>query len=190
MPPRVPSGRPSTCASCERSPGTRYTVRSSPIDGSPIASRLTRGGRGHVSLDERGRDAEHVGDVVEPGRGVVWRQQRADIDVEREQIANGVRVFGAVQTMQRGRAGIESPRRRSIERGFERRGERLARRGRRLRRVLGRHHPGAQLADDLLPDLGVAIDGGGAQRVERQAAGLRARVVTGHAVLLQERVRC
>ena len=111
--------------------------------------------------------------LSKPGGRVVRRQQRADVDVERQQIANGVRVLGAVQAMQRRRAGIEAPRGRAIERGFERRRERLARRGRRLRRALGRHHAGAQLAHDLLPDLGVAVDGVGIQRVERQAAGLR-----------------
>ena len=68
------------------------------------------GGRGHVSLDERRRDAEHIGDVVEAGRGVVWRQQRADVDVEREQIANGVRLLGPVQTMQCRSARVEPPR--------------------------------------------------------------------------------
>ena len=46
--------------------------------------------------------------------------------------------------------------------------------------------PPRSFADDLLPDLGV---GGGIRRVqalERQAAGLRAIVVAGDAVLLDE----
>ena len=51
-----------------------------------------------------GRHAEHVGDVVEAGRRIVRRQQRADVDVEREQVANGVGVLGAVEPMQRRRA--------------------------------------------------------------------------------------
>ena len=121
------------------------------------------GGRGYISLDECGRDAKHIGDVVEPGRGVVWWQQRADIDVEREEIAHRVRVFRSIETMERRRAGIGMAHRRSIERGFERDGERLTRRCRRLRRVLGRHHPGAQLADDFLPCLRVTVHGLGAQ---------------------------
>ena len=75
-------------------------------DGSPTASAADLRGRRDVALDQRRRDAEHVGDVVEAGRRIVGRQQRADVDVEREQIADGVRVLGAVQPVQRRRAGI------------------------------------------------------------------------------------
>ena len=120
----MPSGRPSTCASCARSPGTRYVARSRPIDGSPTARRLILAAADGVALDERRRDAEHVGVVVEARRRIVWRQHRAHVHVERQQIANGVGVLGAVEPMQRRRARIGVPRRRAIELRLERRRER------------------------------------------------------------------
>ena len=45
--------------------------------------------------------------VVEAVAGLVARQQRGDIDVERQQVADGVLVFGAVEPAERvGAAGI------------------------------------------------------------------------------------
>ena len=85
------------------------------------------GGRGRrVAFDERGRDAEHVRDVVEPGGRIVGRQQRRDVHVERQQVADRAGVFGAVEAMQRGRAGIEATGRSAIQRRLERGAERGA----------------------------------------------------------------
>ena len=53
--------------------------------------------RRQVALHQHRRDAEHVADVVEAVARVVDRQQRRDVDVEVEQVADGVGVFGAVQ---------------------------------------------------------------------------------------------
>ena len=52
-----------------------------------------------------------------------------------------------------------------------------------------RHRAGAQLADDLLPDLGVLGGTGGIDRVERQAGGLQPLVVAGDAVPVEDRAR-
>ena len=68
-----------------------------------------------------------------------------------------LRVLGAVQPMQRRRARIGMQRRGAIELRFERRCERVARRRGRLRRGGRRHHPGAQLAHDLFPDVDAAV---------------------------------
>ena len=46
--------------------------------------------RGHVALDQRRRDAEHVGDVVEAAAESSGGSSDAGVDVEREQIADGV----------------------------------------------------------------------------------------------------
>ena len=67
------------------------------------------------AFDQRRRHAEDVGVVVEPGCRIVRRQHRADIDVEREQIANDVGVLGAIQPVQGRRAGIGLQRRGAIE---------------------------------------------------------------------------
>ena len=55
--------------------------------------------RRHVALEQEWRDTERVGDVVEAIGRVVGRKA-ADVDLELEQIAHRVAVFGAVQTMQ------------------------------------------------------------------------------------------
>ena len=57
--------------------------------------------RGQIPLHERRRHLQHAGDVVEPIARVVGGKQRVDVDVEIEQIANDVPVFGAIQAMER-----------------------------------------------------------------------------------------
>lgn len=51
---------------------------------------------------------------------------------------------------------------------------------------LGRHHPGSELAHDLLPDRGVVTDPGQIQMIELDARGLQFPVVTTDAVAVQE----
>ena len=137
------------------------------MDGSPTASAADLRGRRDVALDQRGRHAQHVGDVVEAGGRIVRRQQRADVDVECEQIANR-------RSRTRRDSGGAAPARR-IEltcRQHDRARPRaprecLTRRRGRLRRAVRRHHPGAQLAHDFLPHVGVPVD---IERVERSSA--------------------
>src|SRR6185436_15291669 len=59
-----------------------------------------------VRLDERRREAERTGDVVEPVRRIVRRKIRARIDREIEDIADRVGVLGAIQAMKAGRRGV------------------------------------------------------------------------------------
>ena len=59
---------------------------------------LARGGE--IRLQQRRGAALSIGDVVEPERRDVRRQQRRDVDVECEQIADGVGILGAVQSTQ------------------------------------------------------------------------------------------
>ena len=77
--------------------------------------------RRDVAVEQRRRQ---IADrhVVEAVAGLVGRQQRRDVDVEREQIADGVLVFGSGQPPDRGgAAGIRMRRGRAIERRLERR---------------------------------------------------------------------
>src|SRR6185295_3527621 len=53
--------------------------------------------RGDVRLDERGRNAERAGDVVEARGRVVRRQVFRRIDRQVEQVADRVRVLGPVE---------------------------------------------------------------------------------------------
>ncbi len=66
-------------------------------DGEPADSARRR----HVALEQRGRRRQHGRDVVEPVSGIVDRQPRARLDVDGQQVANGVAVLGAVQPMDR-----------------------------------------------------------------------------------------
>ena len=89
------------CAGSATGPGERGTCRCpAPMSGSPTASALIFLRRRQIALLQRRRDAEHVGDIVEAVGRIVGRQQRRDVDVEREQIANRVGVFGAVEAME------------------------------------------------------------------------------------------
>ena len=53
--------------------------------------------RGEIASSSSGDVVSDVGDVVEAEVAAVARQQRGDVDVERQQIANRVAVLGAVQ---------------------------------------------------------------------------------------------
>ena len=59
-------------------------------------------GHRHVSLQVSRRNREDIGEVVEAAVGrLVPGEQRLHIDVEREQVANRIVVFGAIETMDR-----------------------------------------------------------------------------------------
>ena len=55
---------------------------------------------GKVSLEMSGRDRQRTREVVEAAvSGFIARQQWLHVDIEREEIADGVVVFGSIQTM-------------------------------------------------------------------------------------------
>ena len=152
-------------------------------DGQPADPR----GRRQVALEQRRRHRQHVGVVVEAVRPVVGREQGADVDLEAEQVPDGVGVLGPVETARRGparsRVGGGGP----VDGGLQprREGRVAGRLGPRPPRR--RHRPRPQLADDPLPRLGVATHVVEAVRLERKAAGLQPVVVAGHAVAVQQR---
>ena len=104
-----------------------------------------------------------------------------------EQIADRVGVLGAVQPMQRrrdqGRVGIDG----LVEPLLELRCKGVERRALGAASAAGRHHPRANLLDDLFPRLGVGSDASEVERVERQAGDLGALVVAAETVLREER---
>ncbi len=111
--------------------------------------------RGDIALNERRRHGERFRKIVEALTRSVGRQQDVHVDVEREQVADRVGVFGAVQPMQRrcdeGRVGIDG----LVEPLLELRREAIEGRALRATSAARRHHAGADLLDDLLPRLGV-----------------------------------
>ncbi|MCX7257916.1 MAG: flagellar basal body protein, partial [Polaromonas sp.] len=56
-------------------------------------------GRGEIPLEVRGREREARGDVVEAVVGFVRQQQCRRVHLQREDVTDGVGVFGAVQPM-------------------------------------------------------------------------------------------
>src|SRR5205085_7296204 len=63
-------------------------------------------GDGHVPLEERRGDRKDVGVVVETVPGIVDREQRSRIDVQRQQVANRIAVLGAIEAVYGGPAGV------------------------------------------------------------------------------------
>ena len=116
-------------------------LRRRPDRGIADGETADRPGRDHVAFEQRRGQRQHVADVVESVADRIRGQQRLAVDVERQQVADGVHVLGAVQAMHRGVAGIGRRVRRAIEARFERRRQRGNRRlvgTRRLRRAAWR----------------------------------------------------
>ena len=146
--------------------------------------------RRQIALHERLRHPEHAGDVVEAVAGVVGLQEVVDVDVQRQQVAHGVAVLGAVEAMERLRApGIGRRRPGGVQLRLQPRRDAVVLGLVRARPADRRHHGPAQLAHDLLPHVGMAAHVGGIEAVERQPGRPDALVVTGDAVAGEQRVR-
>ena len=140
------------------------------------------GGR-EIALEQRRRQLQHAGDVVEAVARLVGGQQLGDLDVEVQQVADRVAVLGAVQAVERLRAaGVRVRRGGGVELALEPARERQARLGRRARLADGRHHAGAQLADDLFPLGRVRRDLGERQRLQAQVGRALDVVVAARAI--------
>ena len=151
--------------------------------------RADAAGCREIALEQHGRQAQHIGDVVEAGARIIGRQQRSRVDLEGQQVADGVGVLGAVQTMDQRTARLGRRESRAVELRRERGEKHLLVRVRRGRHAGRRHHACAHFADDLLPRVAVGPDVGQIDLLEDQPAALRARVVTGDAVAVQHRAR-
>ena len=118
--------------------------------------RADRAGRREIALLQRRRHAQHVRDVVEAVGRVVGRQQRRRIDVEASRSRMAFWYSARFSRCSSGRPGNRAaPRRRDPGSARAPRHERciVASSGRRA--PLRRHHARSQLADHLLPHLGV-----------------------------------
>ena len=142
--------------------------------------------RGQVALDQGRRDGQHLGDVVEAFLLVVGREQGVDVDLEAEDVADGVGVLRAVEAVHGGPAGIGVLQARPVELGLQPLDESVGRRGGGARPAGGRHRVRAQAADHVLPGGRVCLYLRDVQRVESQPRGERAPVVAGHAVAVEQ----
>ena len=66
----------------------------------PTASRLIFCAAARYRSIKRRRHLQHARDVVEPVARIVWREERGDVHVQMEQIANDVLVFGTIQPVE------------------------------------------------------------------------------------------
>ena len=76
----------------------------------PVADRHARHSRGgrRVGFQQCRRDGQGTGDVVEASCRIIRRQKRRDIDLEIEQVADGVGVFGSIEPMEDDGAWIDA----------------------------------------------------------------------------------
>ena len=134
-----------------------------------------------------GEDRQRAGQVVESVTDDIGRQQRGSVDLQRQQIADRVRVLRAVQAVGRHAARLGIVGGRAVERSLQRAAESVV--GCRLRPGPAgrRHHAAAQLLDHRLPAVGGRADIADVERVERQPAGLQPLVVAGDAVAVEQR---
>ena len=146
---------------------------------------LTRGAE--IAFHQRRRERLDVGDVVEAAADRVGREKGVDVDVEVEQIVDRARVFGAIQPLERALARIRLARGCLVDARLERSRKRFDRLlGRPAGRLRRRHHAGPQLADHPLGEIGVLVDSGRVEVLERHPSGLHLVVVTHRAVLTDE----
>ncbi len=137
-----------------------------------------------VLLEERGRNAERRGDVVEAVDFYFVRQVLLRVDLDAEQILYRRGVLGAVQALHRRITGAGLVRRmvdRILGPTHELLDVLLIR-----SRIAGRwHQPAAQLADRGLEDLRLRSDGVGADAFEHDVTGRFGLVMTVGAVRLE-----
>ena len=144
---------------------------------------------GNVAVEQRGREIAHR-DVVEAVARFVVGQQRGGVDVEREEIADGVLILSARETAKRvGAAGVGLRRGGVIECGGDARIQ-LAVSG-----FVGplfahwRHLPVAEFPENAFPEFGV---GGGVvagDPIEHEPAFLRRGIVALETVFFEKRRR-
>jgi hypothetical protein len=123
--------------------------------------------RSRQVLLEQGRgDLQDAGDVVEAVALVVGRQQLCDVDLQIEQIANRVAIFGAIQSMDWFMARIGTANRLLVERRLETRDKAVEGGRVRTRHALRRHHAATDFANDLFPELRLSGCISGVQTLE------------------------
>jgi hypothetical protein len=142
--------------------------------------------RGEVAIQQRGREVAHR-HVIEPATGLVVGKKRRRIDVERQEVADGVLVLGAVEPSEGvGPAGLRMLGGRAVEGVCEQSDERVVLPPRGTNFSQGRHLACAQFPDGLLPGGRVAGDVLRTQDVERQPRFPIVAVVAGCAIKIHE----
>ena len=142
----------------------------------------------HVSLQVGRRNREDVREVVEAAvRRLVSRQQRPHVQVEREQVANRVVVFRAIQTVDRiDPAWIRTDRPRPVDVGLQPARQREIGGGIGPRPPRWRHRARPKLRNHALPHLRVGTWLRRIEIVERKTSGTQCLVMAGDTVLIDD----
>ena len=139
-----------------------------------------------VAVQERRRQVADR-DVVEAVTALIGWQERGGVDVERQQVSDGVLILGPIQAAERVRAaGIRSGGGRRIERCFQPCQQRAPVVLGRLRHVGRRHGARVHLAHHLFPDFGVSTGVGDVEPVQPQVRSLEPFVVARDAVPIEQ----
>jgi len=149
--------------------------------------------RPQVAFHQRRGERLLVGNIVEAVADRVWRQERVDVHLDRQQVLHGAGVFRAIQTLEWTMARIRIRRGHFVDARLERGHERRHRRLVRALHAGGRHHARPQLPDHLFGNGWRLLGMGRVVVGERQPAHLHPIVMARGAVLLDERafrIRC
>ena len=138
-----------------------------------------------------------VGEIVsepamlsKPLRRIVRRQQRRDVDVEIQQVADRIRVFGAVQPMEDDGPGLmRAAALRSISASSQSRSPSYSASGGRCMSG-GGITPARSLRTTFSQNFGVIAGGGQIEFFQRKIGRLQSVVVAGDAVLIEQRAFC
>ena len=145
------------------------------------------GGR-DVAVQQGRREFTHR-HVVEAVTRVVLRQQRRGVDIEREQIANGILVFGAIQAAEGfGAPGIGILRRSAVERGRQLAHDLVINFVVRPLLANRRHLARAHFADDTLPLVRMLEEIVLGDALQIQRPFLHLRVMATDAILVHDRL--
>ena len=145
------------------------------------------GCRRRIPSHQRRRHRQHirVGVEFQPGH-VAWKHLGA-INLQRQQILDGVDILQAVHAPGGDTAGVGIGLRLSVQGRLQRSDKRSDGRAVGPRSTGRRHLPGAQFPHDLLQHLRVRAHRGQVDLVKHQTSSLQPLVVTGHAVSVEER---
>ena len=144
------------------------------------------GGR-DVAFHQGRRHRQHLGVVVEAEAGHVAREQRLSVDLQVQEILDGVDVLRAIHAARRDPSRVGCGGRHPVELRLERGYERPDVASIRPRAPLRRHLVAAELPYDLLEQLTVEIGPAEVDRVEHHVARLQPFVVAGYAVAIEQR---
>ena len=139
-----------------------------------------------VAVEERRRQ---VADrhVVEAVTTLIGRQERCGVDIESQQVSDGVLILGPIQAAERVRATrIRSGGGRRIERCFQPYQQRAPVVLGKLWHVGRRHGARVHLAHDLFPDFGCSTGVGDVDPVQPQVRSLEPFVVARDAVPIEQ----